>query len=68
MVLRQVFVLTESYVLLKPEVMVFRAGERFDEPGKPRDESTRKRVQELVVVPVDWARQLQQGSQVKAAA
>lgn len=38
--LRQVFVWTKSRVLLHPEVMVFRAGDRFDEAGNLNDEST----------------------------
>jgi len=38
--LRQVFVWTHSDVVVKPEVMVFRAHERFDEAGNLIDEDT----------------------------
>lgn len=38
--LRQSFVWTRSKVLTDPEVMVFKAGERFDEAGNLTDEST----------------------------
>ncbi|MEV8638479.1 NADPH-dependent FMN reductase [Streptosporangium sp. NPDC051023] len=38
--LRQVFVWTHSDVVVKPEVMVFRSYERFDEGGNLVDETT----------------------------
>ena len=38
--LRQVFVWTHSDVVVKPEVMVFRAHERFDDAGNLTDEGT----------------------------
>ncbi len=38
--LRQVFVWTETDVVVKPEVIVFRAHERFDEEGNLTDETT----------------------------
>ncbi|MFC5664878.1 NADPH-dependent FMN reductase [Kitasatospora misakiensis] len=38
--LRQVFVWTETDVVVKPEVIVFRAHERFDEEGNLTDEMT----------------------------
>lgn len=46
--LRQVFVWTHSDVVVKPEVMVFRAHERFDEAGNLIDEGTITLVIELV--------------------
>ncbi|GAB3927127.1 NAD(P)H-dependent FMN reductase [Kribbella albertanoniae] len=46
--LRQVFVWTHSDVVVKPEVMVFRAHERFDEAGNLIDEGTITLVTELV--------------------
>ena len=42
--LRQTFQFIESYVLPKPEVMVFRAAERFDDDGELTDETTRELV------------------------
>lgn len=38
--LRQVFVWTESDVVIKPEVIAFRSHERFDEDGNLVDETT----------------------------
>ncbi|MFE9580411.1 NADPH-dependent FMN reductase [Nocardia sp. NPDC006044] len=38
--LRQVFVWTESDVVVKPEVIAFRSHERFDEAGQLVDETT----------------------------
>ncbi|MEV8372307.1 NADPH-dependent FMN reductase [Kribbella sp. NPDC056861] len=38
--LRQVFVWTHSDLVVKPEVMVFKAAERFDEGGNLTDEDT----------------------------
>ncbi|GAA3159571.1 NAD(P)H-dependent FMN reductase [Planomonospora alba] len=38
--LRQVFVRTDSDVVVKPEVIVFRAHERFDEGGDLTDDTT----------------------------
>ena len=59
--LRQTFLFVESYVLPKPEVMVFRAAERFDAAGELSDETTRQllatQLQELVA----WARRLRDG-------
>ncbi|MET7284077.1 NADPH-dependent FMN reductase [Kribbella sp. NPDC005582] len=46
--LRQVFVWTHSDVVVKPEVMVFRAHERFDEAGNLIDEGTITLVTDLV--------------------
>jgi chromate reductase len=54
--LRQTFQCVESYVLLKPEVMVFRAAERFDDAGELADESTRDQVAQLVEALLAWAR------------
>ncbi|MFI8965013.1 NADPH-dependent FMN reductase [Streptomyces sp. NPDC053493] len=46
--LRQVFVWTESDVVVKPEVHVFRSHERFDEDGNLTDETTVELLQELL--------------------
>ena len=56
--LRQVFVFTESYVLLKPEVLVFGAAERFNTDGNLTDETTRNWVRALVTALVDWTHRL----------
>ena len=56
--LRQTFLYVESYVLLKPEVMLFRTAEHFDDAGELADEPTREllatQLQELVA----WARRV----------
>ena len=46
--LRQVFFWTHSDVVVKPEVMVFRAHERFDEAGNLTDGGTITLVQGLL--------------------
>jgi chromate reductase len=59
--LRQSLVFTRSYVLVAPEVLVFRAADRFDAQGNLTDEETRRFVRSLVEALVDWARRLQAG-------
>jgi len=54
--LRQTFQFIESYVLLKPEVLVFRAAERFDDAGELTDETTRELVAQQLDALVAWAR------------
>ncbi len=56
--LRQTFQFVESYVLLKPEVMVFRAAERFDDAGELTDETTRELVAQQLDALVAWARRV----------
>ena len=46
--LRQVFVWTDSDVVVKPEVIVFRSHERFDEGGNLIDDTTRDMLTGLV--------------------
>jgi chromate reductase, NAD(P)H dehydrogenase (quinone) len=46
--LRQVFVWTHSDLVVKPEVMVFKAAERFDEAGNLTDEDTVTLLQDLL--------------------
>jgi len=53
--LRQVFVFAESYVLLKPEVMVFGAQDRFDADGRLTDETTRDLIRRQLEALVEWA-------------
>jgi chromate reductase len=54
--LRQVFVWTHSDVVVKPEVMAFRAHERFDEAGNLTDDDTVKLVTSLVDALADKVR------------
>ncbi|MFG3507045.1 NADPH-dependent FMN reductase [Streptomyces sp. NPDC047821] len=46
--LRQVFVCTDSDVVVKPEVIVFRSHERLDASGQLVDETTRELLQGLL--------------------
>jgi chromate reductase len=56
--LRQVFLYTESYVLLKPEILVPRAAEQFDASGNLTDQLTRDLIREQLQALVEWARRL----------
>jgi chromate reductase, NAD(P)H dehydrogenase (quinone) len=53
--LRHALLYLEAYGLLKPEVAVFRAAERFDDAGEITDETTRALVAQLVQALVAWA-------------
>ncbi|GAA2101375.1 NAD(P)H-dependent FMN reductase [Streptomyces albiaxialis] len=46
--LRQVFLWTDSDLVVKPEVIVFRSHERFDELGELTDPTTRRLLRELL--------------------
>ncbi len=59
--LRQTFQFVESYVLPKPEVMVFKAAERFDDAGELADETTRELVAAAARALVAWAQRLRGG-------
>jgi chromate reductase len=54
--LRQMFVFTDSYVMLQPELRVPRAGGRFDENGRLIDEELRERLGLFLRALVDWGR------------
>jgi chromate reductase len=56
--LRQVFVYTETHCLLKPELLVSKAGEKFDADGNLTDPHTRDGLRALLVALVDWSRRL----------
>lgn len=56
--LRQSFVFTETYTLLRPEVLVARAHEKFDAEGRLTDEPTRKFVGQLLEALVRWVERL----------
>jgi chromate reductase len=55
LLLRQSLLFTETYVLLKPEVAVARAHEKFDAEGRLTDSATREWVGKLLVALADWA-------------
>ncbi|HEX8693941.1 MAG TPA: NADPH-dependent FMN reductase [Longimicrobium sp.] len=56
--LRQAFVFTNSPALPQPEVLVFRAHEKFDAEGRLTDEATRTWVRRLLEALADWTLKL----------
>jgi chromate reductase len=52
--LRQAFEFTESYCMPQPELLVFRAHEKFDEAGELTDQATRERLAKFLVAFGDW--------------
>jgi chromate reductase len=58
--LRQVFVFLNMHPVNQPEVMIAKAGERFDADGNLTDEKTRAAIAKLLNSLVDWTRRLQQ--------
>lgn len=52
--LRQSFILTNTPAMLRPEVLVGRAHERFDAEGRLTDEATRQFVSDFLRQFVDW--------------
>jgi chromate reductase, NAD(P)H dehydrogenase (quinone) len=56
--LRQSFVFTNTPVLPQPEILVYRAREKFDEEGRLTDERTREFVGKLLAGLAEWTRRL----------
>ena len=56
--LRASFVFTDTPALPQPEVLVFRAHEKFDADGRLTDEPTRAFVGRLLVALADWTTRL----------
>jgi chromate reductase, NAD(P)H dehydrogenase (quinone) len=56
--LRQAFVFTDTPVLPQPEILVYRATEKFDDVGRLTDQPTREWVVKLLVALADWSRRL----------
>ncbi len=56
--LRQSFVFTETYAMLKPEVLVARAQEKVDAEGRLTDEKTRAYIRELLEALLAWTLRL----------
>jgi chromate reductase, NAD(P)H dehydrogenase (quinone) len=59
--LRQAFVFTQTPALLQPEILVYRAHEKFDEQGRLTDEKTREFVGRLLRELATWTRRLADG-------
>ena len=60
--LREAFVFTNTPALLQPEILVYRAKEKFDEEGRLTDDKTREFVGKLLHALVDWTRLITKGS------
>ena len=56
--LRLSFVFTQTAALLQPEILVYRAHEKFDADGRLVDERTREFVGKLLRELADWTRRL----------
>src|SRR5438552_5981580 len=56
--LRQAFLFTQTLAVLSPEVLVARAGEKFDASGRLTDEKTRQIVGQLLQALADWTARL----------
>lgn len=54
--LRQAFEFTESYCMPQPEILVFRAHEKFDAAGRLTDERTRENLAKFLVAFGGWIR------------
>ena len=52
--LRQAFEFTNSYCMPQPEILVYRAHEKFDEEGNLTDEATRKFLGKYVEALYEW--------------
>jgi chromate reductase len=56
--LRQAFEFTNSWCMPQPEILVFRAHEKFDADGKLTDETTGHFLQQYLVAFAAWVRRL----------
>jgi chromate reductase len=59
--LRQVFLNVGVQAVVRPEVMIGQAAQKFDAELNLTDEKTRDFVRQLIVALVDWARLLERG-------
>jgi chromate reductase len=62
--LRQAFVLTNTPAMLRPEVLVGRAQEKFDAAGQLRDEGTERFVASFLEQFAVWIRQQQRAREI----
>jgi chromate reductase len=51
----------DVYPLNKPEVMIARAAQRFDDDGRLKDETSRTLIRDLLVALVRWTHRLNYG-------
>ena len=52
--LRQAFEFTNSYCMPQPEILVYRAHEKFDDEGNLTDEATRNYLGKYLEALYDW--------------
>ena len=64
--LRQAFVFTNTPALTQPEILVYRAHEKFDAQGRLTDEKTREFIGKLLRQLADWTRRLRQEPEVRS--
>ena len=57
--LREILSHNQTFVMARPELMVARAGQYFDENGRLTDEAMRLRLERLLVSLRDWTRMVQ---------
>jgi chromate reductase len=57
--LRQAFEFTNSFAMPQPELLVFRANEKFDSEGRLTDETTRQLLQKFLQAFAAWIRRFQ---------
>jgi chromate reductase, NAD(P)H dehydrogenase (quinone) len=59
--LRQAFEFTNSYCMPQPELLVFRAHEKFDADGRLTDEATRGHLERYLAAFTAWVRRFNEG-------
>jgi chromate reductase len=59
--LRQAFEFTNSYAMPQPELLVFRAHEKFDADGRLADDATREHLAKYLVAFEAWVRRFKAG-------
>lgn len=59
--LRQAFTFTNSYAMQQPEILVARAGEKFDANGRLVDDTTREYLAKFLVAFVAWIERVGSG-------
>jgi chromate reductase len=65
--LRQSFIFTESLCMVRPEVLVAKAAEKFDAQSELTDTPTREFVRAFLAAFAEWIRRLRRGTAAGAA-
>jgi len=64
--LRQILVSLNMFPVNRPEVMIARAGEKFDSDGNLKDQVTTQKIRELLEALIEWTKTLQKTKPVLA--